>query len=367
MRLVSISITALLLATGARGEARDRLVVVQRDAGALKLVDPSAGEVDATIRVGVSPEYIALSPDGRTAIVSDQGAGRGSAKLLVVDLIQLRLLRSIRPEYEHPFNGQGRQLFGLMGEVCFPRDSRYALVTCAIESSLLVVDVEDGRVVDVVKVDGDGPDELVPSPDGQRVYLSNASSGTAEVLDARSRHTLGSVSTGSGARGIGLRPGTSELWVANSGSNSISLVDVESYREIAEVPAGASPARIAFSPDGRRAYCSNEDGGSVSVYDTTTRRVLHEVKLTPPRSSAPRPPDDERSGRSLRRRPRPGCGPVQLVFSPEGDRLFVSCTRSEYLAEIDPVRGEVRRYIHVGAGPRDMVWWRTDYDRASAK
>ena len=170
-----------------------------------------------------------------------------------------------------------------------------------------------------------------------------------------------------GARGIGLRPGTSELWVANSGSNSISLVDVESYREIAEVPAGASPARIAFSPDGRRAYCSNEDGGSVSVYDTTTRRVLHEVELTPPRSSAPRPPDDERSGRSLRRRPRPGCGPVQLVFSPEGDRLFVSCTRSEYLAEIDPVRGEVRRYIHVGAGPRDMVWWRTDYDRASAK
>ena len=82
MRLVSISITALLLATGARGEARDRLVVVQRDAGALKLVDPSAGEVDATIRVGVSPEYIALSPDGRTAIVSDQGAGRGSACLL---------------------------------------------------------------------------------------------------------------------------------------------------------------------------------------------------------------------------------------------------------------------------------------------
>lgn len=369
MRKVLSGITGLLLLAGAAwGEVRDRIVVVQSDAGVLQVVDPERGVVESTIRVGGRPEHAALSPNGHIAIVSDRGVGQGDAKLLVVDLQQRRLLRSIPLEYRSAIGGDAAepQLFTRPGDVCFPRGSRQALVACPVESVLLVLDVIEGRIVGLVPTAGKQPEVLLPSEDGKTLYVSYSGSGTVGVLDSRRRQTLATFETGTGARGLALREDASRLWVTNAGSNSISVIDLVQGGEVAEFATGAAPARLAVHADGRRLFCTNEDGGSVSVYDVHTLRIEREILLAPPRPPrAEELPIGERmdeESRAIR-----GCRPVELLFSPDHARLFVSCTQSESIAEIDTERGAVVRYIEVGAGPRDLLWWRSEDDRASAK
>ena len=93
---VSVAVaTAILLLgsrvpTGAQAAAAGRLLVLSKGALTLSVIDPATLRVVGKAPSGPDPHEVAATADGRTAYISNYGAGRGGYNTLtVVDLVNL--------------------------------------------------------------------------------------------------------------------------------------------------------------------------------------------------------------------------------------------------------------------------------------
>ena len=69
-------------ATGPSG----RLIVLDKSAAAVEILDVAEGKVLTTIKVGDGPHEVAISPDGTTAVIGDYGGRKPGSTLRVVAL-----------------------------------------------------------------------------------------------------------------------------------------------------------------------------------------------------------------------------------------------------------------------------------------
>jgi len=110
---------------------------------------------------------------------------------------------------------------------------------------------------------------IAVSPDGRRVYLSNAASQFLEaVVQADGRLQWGrqidmpapTIGGESYPCGIALSANGETAYVALSRNNSLAEVDLREGKFVAQVPVGVAPFAVQVSADGRRAYVSNWGG-----------------------------------------------------------------------------------------------------------
>jgi phospholipase C len=170
------------------------------------------------IDVGLFPQGLAVSPDGKQVWVADTGpqtAEEGSSQVSIIGASTNSVVGSI------PVRGAAQQ-------IAFAPDGSVAYVTTS--QGLAVIDVSSGTVSDFV-TGLQNPRGVAVSPDGNNVYVTDA------------------------------------------GSNSVSVIDPLDYRVIGTIPVGELPWQVVFSPDGKSAYVSNPDSNSISVIDVSTRTV----------------------------------------------------------------------------------------------
>lgn len=182
---------------------------------------------------------------------------------------------------------------------------------------IVVVDVETWKVRQELPVarGGSSMQGIAVSPDGKRVYLSNAASQLLEaVLQADSRLQWGrridmpppSVGGESYPCGVALSADGNTAYVALSRNNSLAVVDLREGKVVTEIPVGVAPFAVTLPTDGRRAYVSNWGGrhpkegektaktsgtpalvdsrgvaasGTVSVVDLQTKAVIGEIEV----------------------------------------------------------------------------------------
>jgi len=75
---------AMPLAAQAAAQANGQLLVVDRSAGQVALVDPASGKTRSIVEVAPGPVAIAVSPDGRTAAVASRWESNGSLTVFAV-------------------------------------------------------------------------------------------------------------------------------------------------------------------------------------------------------------------------------------------------------------------------------------------
>jgi len=86
----------------------------------------------------------------------------------------------------------------------------------------------------------------------------------------------GTIPVGSGPNQVVMTPDGSKVYVSNGGDDTVSVIGTLSNTVIATIPVGSQPAQLAVSPDGSRVYVGNE-GGGVSVISTATNSVIATV------------------------------------------------------------------------------------------
>lgn len=355
----------LAFAVVAGAEERQHLVVVHHDAGNVAIVDPGSGGTQAIVRVGLGPRAVALSPDGRTAVVSNYGLGQGGSTLSVVDVAAARLTRTVTLSLDRREPGEERHTvtYHRPGGVCFLPNGRQVLVTCESERALLLVDVIDAKVVAAIDVGQELPRAVALSRDGRRAFVANEGSGSVAVVDMNRRRVERVVEAGGGARSLALHPLRDELWVANGSTSSISVLDTQTLEERTEFPCATDPMCVAFTPDGASVLCVNRHGGSVSVFSTAHHKAIREIELErlDRELAAERPLSEPLRNAGLSPLPR------GVLVHPSLPRAWVTCARSDRIAEIDTGTWQVLRYLEAGRGPDGLVWSSYEDDRASAK
>src|SRR5258708_804662 len=213
--------------------AGDFVYASNQYAARLSVIDSATNSVVAVIPIPGNPNHFAIVPGGATAYVG-LSTYTGQPKLAVVDLRAQSVVDSIPLPFNPgpiALNAEGTRAWIL------PDDDSQT----AVPVDLLYKDV--GRAVTV----GLGPLAIALTPDGQRAYVANQTSGTVSVIDTGLGSVIGTIPVGIFPDGIAVNPLGTEVWVANDGSapglSSISIISTFTNTVIANFSVPAGPTR----------------------------------------------------------------------------------------------------------------------------
>jgi len=149
-----------------------------------------------------------------------------------------------RVEYKTPFN------------LAVTRDGRTLLVACEASNSLIILDLESGRVLAETPL-GAQPHFVLLSQDDARAFVTNRGSDDVSVVDLSTRSVVATIPVGDEPHEMAINDAGTLLYVVNAGTYDVSVIDVAAQREMKRLAASRGPWGIARSPDGHHLYVTN--------------------------------------------------------------------------------------------------------------
>jgi DNA-binding beta-propeller fold protein YncE len=190
-------------------DARGRVYVAAKESNSLYALDMRTRKVVWVLPLGAEAYTCKLTPNGRQLLVTLWGAG----KLLVIDCSKPRIERAIAVG-DNP------------NDIAIRRDGRFAFVANADDNSVSVVDLQQGRTLEVLVA------ALYPD-----------------------------APTGSTSNSVALSPNQKTLYVANADNNCLALFDVEKPGKSTSkgyIPTGWYPTCVRVV--GKQVFVANGKG-----------------------------------------------------------------------------------------------------------
>jgi YVTN family beta-propeller protein len=311
--------TAVLVLLGLAGTGTaDTLLIADKTDHTLIYFDTRTGRVTRSVRVGENPHEVAVTRDGRLALV----ANPGSNSVSIVDIatgVERKRLHS--------------DLFGFPHGMAVHPDGRTIYLTSEQKRLLIALDVRTLEIAKSLSTEMDGSHMVVLSPDGGRAYITDRGSARVTVVDTAAWTILAQIPAGDGVEGIALSPDGRILVVGNRNDNNVHFIDTAALKPAGSIAVGRGPVRVACSPDGRLALVSHRAGGDVHVIDLATRTVTARVAV--------------------------GAEPGGMAFSMDGTRAFVANTGAGSISAIDLATMKVLHTWPAGKGPDGITMIKT--------
>jgi YVTN family beta-propeller protein len=203
--------------------------------------------VDAVIKVGSVPKYVAVTPDGKYLLVSNWC----SYALSVVDLATNTEVHRL------PMGPYPRGL-------AITPDSRTAYVAVMGTHDVARVDLTTFAVSWIRGVGG-GPRHLVLSPDGSALYVTLNADGQVAKVDPVNGVVQAKVATGSQPRSMAISTDGQALYVVNYESSSVSKLAATDLHLIQKVPTGYHPIGITYDRTTGSVWVANYTG-SIEIF-----------------------------------------------------------------------------------------------------
>ncbi len=297
------------------------LVVVNKDASTVSVIDLTAGTVLATLPTGDGPHEVAASADGRWAVVTDYGRQQAGATLTVVDLRALSVARTVTLLPHRRPHG-----------AAFLPDNRTVVITSETSGVLLLVDVETGEITAEVPTGQKVSHMVALGPDGRYGYTANIGSGSLSAIDLDGREAARFLPVGIQTEAIGVTPAGTQAWLGSNPTGKVFTVDLAAWKVIDSVQTRGMPYRIGFTPDGGIAVITNPMADEIQILDARTRQPRGSVKTAGQAS------------------------PQGLAFAPDGTTAWITLGGTSQVAEIDLTRSSIRRLLTSGAGPDGIAY-----------
>lgn len=288
------------------------VVVVNKQGDDASFIDLATGRIVATAPTGAGPHELVVSPDGRTAVVTDHAGGNS---LTVLDVASASPVRTIDLSARPRPHG-----------IAYMPGGDVVAVTSEASRSVVLVRVADGEIVEAISTEAQGSHMLAVTADG------------------------------------------STIWTGDIGSNTVSELDVGAGAKVRTFDAPAQPEAVNVTPDGGRVIAGSNATGRVTAFDTSDGSAAlvaegfgwpYRIFLTPGVEQIIVPDlrketlrfFDGDSYEELGRIDFPGEGPQGLTLHPDGRHLFQSLSRGGRIAVVDIEAHEVVGYLPAGSGP----------------
>jgi DNA-binding beta-propeller fold protein YncE len=314
-----------------------RLLVLSKGDLTLSVIDPVTLKILGKVPSGPDPHEVAASADGRTAYISNYGAGRGGFNTVTVaDLVNF----TAKPPVDlGPLRGP-HGMFQAGGKIYF---------TAEVAKAIGRVDPATNKVDWALGTGQDISHMVVVSSDVKRLFTVNVQSASASVIEravgragrfapaADDDWTVASIKVGDSAddfEGFDVSPDGRELWTA-SPRGKIAIVDTIGKKLVQslDVPAVSGANRVKFTLDGRRVLISRLSGGAASdghivVFDAATRTDIKHINA--------------------------GGGVGGMLMQPDGARAYGSARTGVVVIDLKTL--EVVGRIDVGPNPDGVAW-----------
>lgn len=274
MRLFFTCFLTLAAADNTLAGGTDKLtgtvVVVNQGSDTVTLIDLATMEAYRHVGVVGGPHEVAVSPDGKRAMVTNYFK-RGGGPQNTLSLISLPDGATIKTidlgEYSTPHDVQ------------WVNDSQ---VVCTAETNkaLLLVNVESGEIERVFETGKDGSHMLSLSQDRERLYSSNMSGGgSVSVFDFQTGEKIKDIDTGKECEGVGVSPDGRWLWAGNRAEDTVSIIDTGTLQIVKTLESPGFPYRVEFTPNGKYALVPHARSGSLMVGDVAGQSVVRYIPL----------------------------------------------------------------------------------------
>jgi YVTN family beta-propeller protein len=236
--------------------------VVAMDAA---LIQPIASESFSGFTAGagtqMSPQAMAISPDGGTLYVADNrvggvvqimtfaSGGRLPSPIFGADLVPMAIAPS--PD--------GAKVYATILDST-GKSADFVAVLDPQTGAQIAAKIEVGIAAD--------PTAVVFAPNGKYAYVANRGAGTVTVIDSQADSISRTIVGLNAPTGIAISPDGKKLLVANSGDHTVAVIsaaDDGSPPQAVVVPVGAASALagIAVSPEGTHAYVADAGANDV--------------------------------------------------------------------------------------------------------
>jgi len=314
--------------------ANGTLIVLNKSDASASIISLKNNQTIVTIPTGDGPHEAAVTPDGKTAVVTNYGNREApGSTLTVIDLSQLKVSRTIDLGDYHKPHG-----------LIFLPGGNELLVTAEAEKALLVIDLESGTVEKAILTGQEVSHMVAFAPAVNLAFVANIRSGSVNVIDVKKSASIKIIETGAGAEGIDVSPDGSEVWVSNRADDSVSIINIGSLKIVHTLESKSYPIRVKFTPDGKFALVSNARSGDVAVFDTKARQ---EVRRIPMKLKA-------KEGTEIRlfsNRFGDSPVPVGIFIHPDGGFAYIANTNADIVTVIDLSSWEIVNRLKTGREP----------------
>ena len=298
------------------------LIVVEKVAGQVGFY-AADGQRIAGFESGPVPHEIILSPDRRFAYVSNNGIlwmtdpGEGGNTITIVDIAARASAGTIDlGDFHRPHgmdidpktnrmvctveNPDGLLLIDLNDRkvlrnydvkgkgphmVVLDAEGRHAYVSNTKSHNVAVVDLETGEVK--LLEAGKWPQGAVRSSDGKRIYLTAAESDAIAIIDTGKQAVADVIKTGVYPNRVELTPDGKTLVYSLQKGEGVGFADVEGRKQVAEVPLGGPPLSLHLSRDGALAYAGVQAQDKIFVLSVADRKIVRTIGT--PKGAGPDP------------------------------------------------------------------------------
>jgi PQQ-dependent catabolism-associated beta-propeller protein len=193
----------------------------------------------AEVPVGVEPEGMGVSPDGRIVVNTSETTNMAHfIDTQTFQIVQNTLVDS-RPRIAE-FTADGAALY----------------VSAEIGGTVSVIDPATGAITQTIgfEVPGIVPEALQPvgvrvTRDRSRVFVALGPSNRVAVIDGRSHEVLDYLLVGQRVWQMAFTPDEKYLITTNGNSNDVSIIDVAASEVIKSIPVGEQPWGVVVSPN----------------------------------------------------------------------------------------------------------------------
>lgn len=296
--------------------AGQALFVANKRGNSLSKIDLGTGEEVKRVDSCTNPHELATSPDGRHVALACYG-GTSVDLFRTADLSRVRSLELGANARPH-------------GIVWHSNGDIY--VTAEGRKSMYWIEDPTGEAETFEYSTGKrGSHMLAVAPDARHAWTMDLGSGTVTLVDLLTRRAPRSVEVGVEPEGISLSPDGKALWVSARGSDTALELDPMTLEVRNELDVGRFPLRLAIRPQGDVAVTSDLADGSLSVIDLASAKLIRTIAV----SSA-----EEAETRFQ----------VTILWSDDGERIYVAETGTDTVAEVRYSDGKVLRRLKVGEG-----------------
>ena len=326
MKIFSLVGIFALACASALPAQQPRLLVAEKGAHSLAIVDPSLGKVTADVAEGgITGHEVAGSPDGRLAFVpiyGDSGVGKPGTdgkNIVVVNVATGKIVGNI--QFDHGVRPHCA-VFG-------PKDG-LLYVTTEIDHTVTLIDPKTLKIAGTIPTGQPESHMLALSHDGLRGYTANVGPGTVSVLDIKARKTIAVIPVSGNTQRIAISNDDKWVFTADQTAPRMAVIDSASNRVAKWVKLDGLGYGSAPSRDGRWLLIAIPGANKVDVIDLKTMTLARSVDV--------------------------GKNPQEVLVRPDGKTAYVSCESSNQVAEIDLATWKVTRMIATGNATDGLGW-----------
>jgi YVTN family beta-propeller protein len=233
--------------------------------GTVSMIDLATYQVKENITVGGEPTYVAISPDGRAALVSISNGTNGIVAAIDLSTNQVVANISVAMSPE---------------KIVWADDPKVARACVLSESGrVYVMDTAiNKKVEEFINVGPSARDAAIDSV-GMRAYMTSGGNNSVTVINIGNAAFVEVIPVGVDPWGVLLLPEEKLLYVANFGSDTVSVISTTNNSFIMNITVGDGPIQLITNPDKTLIYVAEMNGETVSVIDRETHQVIAAIWL----------------------------------------------------------------------------------------